>query len=114
MGMYTIYKAAGWHGEPSDPVIGTTDDENEAAMRAGCRADIGMPGNCNKYDAYATDDAGGELDRIESFRCDSCEKIIVWGDGPTGAMDGEILECPESVEKHLVCWLCDDCAEDCE
>ena len=31
---YTIYQAAGWHGEPSDPVIGTTDDEREAAIRA--------------------------------------------------------------------------------
>ena len=109
---YTIYKAPGWHGDPTDPIIRETDDEREAAMRAGCRIDIKMPGGSNKYDAYATDEDGNELPRIESFCCDSCGKIVEWGEGgPSGAYNGRLLDSPGSVEKHLVTWLCDGCAE---
>jgi hypothetical protein len=113
--MYNVYKAAGWHGDPTDPVILETDDEHEAAMRAGCRADIGMPGSCNPYDSYATDAETGDLvEPIESFCCDSCGEIVEWGEyGPNGAIDGRLLECPQAAEKHLVCWICDSCADDC-
>jgi len=108
---YTIYQAPGWHGEADDPIIDETDDEREAAMRAGCRIDIHMPGASNRYDAYALDEDGEEVERIESFRCDNCGEIVEWGDGPIGAKDGRILECPGGVEKHLVTWLCATCAE---
>lgn len=111
---YTIYRAPGWHGEPEDPVIGTTNDEREAAMTAGCRADLGMPGNCNPHDCYATDEDGKKVDRIESYRCGDCDELIEWGDGPTGMMGGEILECAGAVESHLVTWVCEGCAEKCE
>lgn len=111
---YTVYRAAGWHGEPDDPVVLETDDEKEAAMLAGCRVDIGMPGSCNPYDAYATDEDGDEVDRIESFCCDECGELTEWGEyGPTGTMDGEVLECAGGVEKHLVTWVCDECADEC-
>ena len=109
---YTIYRAPGWHGEPTDPVIDTTEDERTAAMRAGCRVDIRMPGQSNRYDAYATDEDGNQVERIESFACDECGEIVEWGEsGPVGTQDGRILECPGGVEKHLVTWLCEDCAE---
>ena len=108
--MYTIYKAAGWHGESNDPAIATTDDEREAAMRAGCRQDIGMPGDCNKYDAYAVDEEGNKIERIESFCCDMCGELCEWGNGPLGGMDGKILECPGGAEKHLVTWMCEECS----
>ena len=110
--MYTVHRAPGWHGDPGDPVIMTTDDEREAALRAGCRVDLGMPGASNKYDAYAVGEDGEEVDRIESFCCDGCEKLVEWGwGGPIGAMDGKVLECAAAVEKHLVCWLCEDCTD---
>jgi hypothetical protein len=90
----------------------TTDEEREAAMRAGCRIDIRMPGGSNKYDAYALDENGDEVDRIESFVCDECEDLVEWGEcGPIGAKDGRILECAGAVEKHLVTWLCSECAD---
>ena len=110
---YTIYRAPGWHGEPSDPVIGRTDDEREAAMRAGCRVDIKMPGQCNRYDAYAVDDDTGErLEAIPSFRCDHCGELIRWGNyGPTGVYEGRVLECAGGMDKHLVDWVCDDCVD---
>jgi len=111
---YTIYKAPGWHGESDDPIIGTTDDERDAAMRAGCRIDIEMPGASNKYDAYATDEDGNEVDRIESFRCSICGELVEWGDGPMGAHNGRLLDCPQSVEKHLVTWMCASCADEFE
>ncbi len=109
--MYRVFQAPGWHGEPNDPCIMETEDRQAAAMRAGERADIGMPGHCNPYDAYAQDEDGNDLDLIESFRCEACEELIEWGEyGPTGTMGGKVLECAESVEKHLVTWLCTDCA----
>ena len=111
MSTYTIYKAPGWHGEPSDPVIEVTDDEEYAAMMAGCRIDIKMPGNSNRYDKYAADEDGQRVDRVDSFACDSCGELTKWGaDGPHGCMDGEVLECPEVIGKHLVDWVCEDCA----
>lgn len=111
--MYTIYRAAGWHGEPEAPIIGETDDKREAALRAGCRADLGMPGGSNPYDAYAEDEDGNEVDKIMSFCCDECGEIVEWGEyGPTGTMKGKILECPEAMESHLVTWICEDCASD--
>ena len=115
MAQYTVHQAAGWHNESTDPVIMQTDDEQEAKLRAGCRADISMPGGCNRYDAYAVDDDGRDIGRIESFRCNECGEIVPWGEtGPVGTMGGKILDCPGSVEKHLVSWLCDDCAEKIE
>ncbi len=112
---YTVRKAPGWHGEPCDPVVCTTEDEREAAMLAGCRVDIHMPGNCNSNDCYAEDEDGHRIDPIESFRCDDCGELCEWGDsGPWGTMDGKILECPGGVEKHLVTWVCDDCADECD
>ena len=112
---YTIYQAAGWHGEPEDPVLATTDDEREAAMRAGCHADLGIPGNCNTYDAYAMDEDGNPVEPIDSFCCDKCGKLVEWGEyGPTGTMDGKVLECAGAVDKHLVTWVCENCAEDME
>lgn len=109
MARYQIYRAPGWHGQPTDPVIEETDDALAAAMRAGCRVDIGMPGQCNRHDAYAIDTATGErVEPIESYCCDACGDLIEWGDGPIGAMNGQILGCPEAAEKHL---LCHDCAE---
>jgi hypothetical protein len=84
-------------------------------MIAGCRVDIGMPGGCNKYNAYAVAENGNQVERIESYCCDDCERLIEWGaDGPIGTMDDEILECAESVEKHLVTWVCEECAEEME
>ena len=59
--MYTIYRAAGWHGEPNDPMIAEVEDEREAAMLAGERVDIHMPGASNQYDKYAVDDSGDEI-----------------------------------------------------
>jgi len=113
---YAIYQAPGWHGQPDDPVICTTDDETRAAMRAGCRADIGMPGDCNHYDCYAVDtETGEQVEPIESYCCDDCGELNEWGgDGPIGTMDGEILSYPDSAEKHLVHWVCEDCASDYE
>jgi hypothetical protein len=113
---YQIYRAPGWHGEPDDPLIAETDDEREAALRAGCRIDIGMPGASNKYDAYAIDsETGEEVERIESFWCDVCEELVAWGDyGPQGGNGGRILECPQAAEKHTVTWMCDDCAAEYE
>jgi len=110
MAKFTMYRAPGWHGEPDDPIIGETDDRQHAAMRAGLRVDLGMPGDSNKYDAYATDEDGTEVDRIESFQCDECGEIVEWGNGPIGTMDGRILGCPQAVEKHLVTWVCEECA----
>lgn len=109
---YHIYRAPGWHGEPSDPLIERTNDERYAAMRAGCRIDIGMPGQCNRHDAYAEDKDGNRVEPIESFFCDACEELVEWGEtGPVGVMDGRILECPGGVEKHLVTWICESCAD---
>jgi uncharacterized protein YlaI len=109
---YTIYSRPGWHGEAYDPVIDTTESEREAAMLAGCRIDIHMPGACNKHNMYALDEDGNRVEPIESFRCDACGELTEWGEsGPVGAMDDRILECPQAAEKHLVTWLCDDCAE---
>ena len=108
---YTVHQAPGWHGAPSDPVIMTTDDIHAAALRAGCRVDITMAGTSSKYDAYAVDEDGEKVDRIESFCCDSCEELVEWGeDGPIGTMGGEILECPQTAKNHLVSWVCEDCA----
>lgn len=109
---YEIYKAPGWHSELDDPVIATTDDARDAAMRAGCRADLRMPGGSNCYDAYTIDTTdGSEVERIESFRCDHCHELIEWAkEGPYGALEGQLLDCPEAVEKHLVTWLCEECA----
>lgn len=110
--MYTIRNAAGWHNQISAAIITTTDSEDEAALRAGCRADIRMPGGSGKYDAYATDEDGDEIERIESFLCADCGEIVAWGEnGPTGTMGGEIMECPGSVESHRVSWVCGKCAE---
>jgi len=112
--MYRVLQAPGWHGDPDDPLLMETEDEREAAMRAGCRADINMPGQCNQHDAYAVDEDGNEVDRIESFRCGECGEIIEWGDnGPQAGVDGELID-GGSVEKHLVTWLCDSCAESYE
>lgn len=112
MSEYTVYKAAGWHGEPIDPVILRTDDEREARMRAGCRIDIHMPGFCNRYDAYATDEDGDRVEPIESFQCEECGGIEEWGeDGPIGTKDGRWLECVGSREKHTVTWVCQSCAD---
>lgn len=110
---YTIYKAAGWHSEPDDPEIMRTDDEETAALRAGCRIDISIPGGSHKYDAYAVDNDTGEvIDRIESYQCDECGEIVAWDDdGPTGTYNGEILECAESMESYLVTWVCPACAD---
>jgi hypothetical protein len=107
---YTIYRAPGWHGEAFDPVVCTTEEKSEAMLIAGCRADIGMPGDCNKFSAYATDADGQDVGRIESYRCADCGELVEWGDGPTGMMDGEVLDSPGSVEKHLVSWVCEECA----
>jgi len=110
---YIVRKAPGWHGEPHDPVILETDDEEEAAMRAGCRVDIKMPGDSNPYDAYALDEEDEWVERIESFSCGKCGELTPWGEyGPTGTMDGRVLECAGAVEKHLVTWVCDGCASD--
>lgn len=108
---YTIYRAPGWHGKPHDPVVATTDDRRRAAMLAGERIDIHMPGGSNRYDCYALDEHGREVARIESYRCDQCNELVEWGDdGPAGgAAEGRVLECPEGYPSHLVTWLCDDC-----
>lgn len=112
---YTIYRAPGWHNEPTDPVIGVTDDEHEAAMMAGERCDIKMPGSCNAHDCYALNENSERVEPIESFRCDNCGELVEWPEyGPIGAMGGRILECPDAVEKHLVTWLCESCAEQWE
>jgi len=110
--MYIIYRAPGWHGEPKDPVIATTNDRNKAAMMAGTRVDIYMPGECNPYDRYAVDSKTGEhIERVESFFCDKCEQLTPWGiDGPVGLKDGRIFDYPGTSEKHLVSWLCHSCA----
>ena len=112
---YTVYRAPGWHGEPTDPIIYRTNDETEARLRAGCRVDIKMSGRCDRYDAYAVDDETGErVEPIPSFRCDHCGVLIRWGNygpGPTGVYEGRVLECARSMEKHLVDWVCDDCVD---
>ena len=110
MAEYQVKSLPGWHCEPEDPEIYETDDAREAAMQAGCRMDLVMPGNSNRYNAYAVDSHGCEVERIDSFCCDECADLTEWNDGPTGTMDGEVLECPEVVEKHLVMWICDECA----
>lgn len=108
---YKIYQSPGWHSQPDDPEIGSTDDEREAAMLAGERIDIHMPGNSNKYDSYAIDAETGErLTPLDSYRCDMCDSLYEWGAGPIGTMDGEILECARAVEKHRVTWVCEACA----
>lgn len=113
MATYTIYKAPGWHGEPCDPVLTQTDDEREAAMLAGERVDIRMPGGSNPHNCYAVDADGELVEPIESYRCDECGELVEWGsDGPTGTLDGEVLECPEAHESHLVTWVCETCAVD--
>ena len=110
---YQVYSAPGWHGKPEDPIIMETDDEHEAAMRAGERRDIKMPGGSNRYDAYAVDaETGDEVERVESYRCDVCEELTEWGDGPIGMRNGRVLDCPGAIEKHLVTWACPSCAED--
>ena len=112
---YTIYQTPGWHSEPTDPVIASIDDEHEAALRAGERVDIHMPGNCNAHDCYALDEDGDCVEPVESFRCDKCEELVEWGDsGPIGTMEGKVLECPDAMETHLVTWLCKDCAVEYE
>ena len=109
--LYTIKRRSGWHGQPTDPTIETTPDVEHAALRAGCRIDIHMPGGSNPYDAYAVDEDGEEVEPIDSFCCDECGELIPWGEyGPTGTMGGKVLECPQGVESHLVTWMCDDCA----
>ena len=108
---YQVYQAAGWHGEPSDPLLMETDDERRAAMLAGERVDIKMPGGSNRYPAYAVNAETGErLERIESYICDRCGELTEWGDGPQGIYNGRIHGCPASLPKHLVTWVCDDCA----
>lgn len=110
---YTIYQAAGWHGEPEDPVIGRTEDMHEAAMMAGERVDIRMPGGSNPHDCYALDEDGERIDPIESYRCDRCGELFEWGDdGPTAADDGYIIDEPGVYESHLLTWLCGSCAID--
>lgn len=112
--MYAVKLAPGWHGEPCDPVVRRTRDERKARLMAGQRVDIKMPGACNRYRYYAVDEkTGEELDRIESFKCDACGRLVEWGDGPIGTSDGRILECPQATPKHLVDWLCESCAEKC-
>lgn len=112
---YEVREAPGWHNKVNDPVIFTTEDEAEASMWAGMRIDLIMPGNCNSYCHYAVDEDGNEVERIESFRCDECGELVEWGEhGPVGTKDGEILECPRAMEKHLVTWVCEDCAEKME
>lgn len=113
---YTIYRAAGWHGEPTDPVIGETDDRREAAMRAGCRVDLSIPGECNRYDAYVVDEHGERVEPVESYQCDCCEALCGWcgngsSDGPIGTRDGVVLECPAAWPSHLVTWMCPTCAD---
>ena len=109
MTTFHVYQAPGWHGQPDDPCILVTHDEREAAMRAGERADLRMPGDCNQYDAYAEDADGNRVEPIESFCCDACGKLAEWGEhGPTAMKDGEIAE---GMETHLVDWVCDDCFE---
>ncbi len=110
--MYHIYLAPGWHGELSDPLICVVDDERLARMMAGERIDIQMPGACSKYRCYAVDEETGErLEPIPSFRCDACGELREWGEyGPIGGMEGRILECPGAAPKHLVTWMCEDCA----
>ena len=113
--MYTVFRAPGWHGEPSDPIILETDDEREAAMRAGLNVSLGMPGDCNTHDAYAQDGDGNPVEPIMSFCCDKCGELTEWGEsGPTGTMDGRVLECAGAMESHLVTWVCDECAEEME
>ncbi len=110
--MYTLYRAPGWHSEPEDPEICQVETEEEAALLAGERIDIHMPGGSNRYDSYALDEDGNRVDRIMSYRCDECDEVIPWGDdGPVGLDDaGEILECPGGREKHTVTWVCEHCA----
>lgn len=110
---YTIYRAPGWHREPYDPPICTTDDRDEAALMAGERVDIRMPGGSNPHNCYAEDEDGELIDAVDSFRCDECGELHAWGDdGPTGAIDGQILPEPGAHESHLVTWICEDCAVD--
>lgn len=111
--IYRVYRAPGWHGRPTDPLIHETDDEREAAMMAGCRVDLGMPGQSNRYSAYAVDPDGEPVDRIESYECDECGRLHEWGDhGPIGVHGGIILGPPPvPVESHLVTWCCPDCAD---
>ncbi len=113
---YTIYRAPGWHGEPTDPVIGHVETERQAALMAGERVDIRMPGGSNPHDCYAVDEDGELVDPIESFRCGACGELTEWGDGeeggPTGTQDGQVLPCPGAVESHTVTWVCEDCAVD--
>ena len=113
MTTYTVYRAPGWHSEPDDPVIMETLEKEDAAMRAGCRVDIHMPGGCNPHDAYALDDDGELIDPIESFQCEECGELCEWGKyGPVGTMRGEVLECAGAMESHLVTWLCRECADE--
>lgn len=115
MATYRIFKAPGWHREPADPMTHETDDEREAAMMAGERVDIHMPGNCSSHDCYAEDEDGETVTPIESFRCDVCDELFEWGEcGPQGGYGGSLLECPEGMEKHLVTWMCDACADEYE
>lgn len=107
---YFIHKAPGWHNEPEDPVIETTEDETYAAMRAGRRIDIHIPGGSNRYDAYAVDGDGGPVKPIESFCCEHCSELHAWGEyGPVGTSEGKTLECPEAMDRHLVEWICEGC-----
>ncbi len=108
---YAIYQGAGWHGEASDPVVAVVDTMEEAAMIAGCRQDIRMPGDCNPYDCYAVDEDGEEVERVDSYWCDGCGELTQWGEyGPTPIVEGKFCE---GVEKHLVDWHCEDCCENC-
>ena len=111
MSEYTIYQMPGWHGEPENPIILETDDEHEARLWAGLRLDHRMPGASNRYPYYACDKNGREVERLDAYRCADCGEMIPWGDdGPVGMMGGEVLECPQSVETHLVSWVCEKCA----
>lgn len=109
--MYEIYQAAGWHGYPEDPLICTTEDRREAALMAGCRVDMGMPGQASPYSCYALDEDGNEVARIDAYCCDRCDGLFEWGDGPIATREGRILECPESVPNYLITWLCGSCAD---
>jgi len=110
---YQVYQVAGWHGEPDDPLLHETDDEQEASLMAGERMDIHLPGDSNKFAKYATDSDGEVLDRIESFTCGECSKLFPWGQhGPTGIVDGRIQERGDATPDHLVVWVCDDCSDE--
>lgn len=113
MSRYTLYRAAGWHTEPTDPVIGHPASRRDAALAAGERVDLRMPGSSDPHDCYAVDEDGAEVEPVQSYRCDACGELHEWDDdGPTGTKDGEVLLCPAAHESHTVTWVCEQCALD--